>query len=277
VGLFDFLKKGKGEAEDGKPVDRKLASLSKTASDKRAQSYDRDEALRALIKMGTPEAAEALLKRFTVKVDPSITDTDEKQLVFEGLVSIGKGERKSSEGGKGAKSPPTPEDREGLRVAVVDRARAFCKRAENLTWALKVLRELLDDTAYEGEILSLLSAFDTEYTRNIEPKINLLAAMEDIKSAAVRSAAEGYLDDVNETVRFHAVQTLFAQGDRASMPALIAMLSKEESARIKNKVADGMMKLGWVAPSELREEFRRAMHSAYEYRVRPDGGVERAG
>ncbi len=278
MGLFDFLKGG-GKA-DG-PSDKKLASLIKTATDKRAQQYDRDEALRALIAVGTPDAAEGLLKRFSIKVDPSITDEEEKQMAYDGIVAIGQG-RKTDGKGKGddkddGKDAEAAAKRAAeLKVAVIERTRAYCKAAENLTWALKVLRALEGDAEYERELLDLLTAQDTEYMRNVEPKVNLLAALEELKGEAVRAAVEEYLGDVNETVRFHAVQTLFEQGDPTAIPALVALLEKEESVRIKNKVADGFIRRAWKVPEALRDSYRSWTRDAYEYRMTGDGTVEKA-
>lgn len=283
MGFFDFFKRGgKDEEPQEELANKKIASLGKKASDKRSQSYDRDEAMRTLINIGTHEAAVALMKRFKLHVDPSITDQEEKQLAFEGIVSIGRGERgkRVSDAGKDAKEisndPLTPDEVAELREAVVAGAREYCQRAENLTWPLKVMRELLDDAAYEKELLELLGQHDTEYTRNVEPKVNLLAAMEELKTDGIREAVEEYLDDVNETVRFHAVQTTFDQGDPSAMPALVKMCEQEESVRIKNKVAEGMIEHGWSAPDDLVDTFQAAMKDAYEYRVADDGSVHKA-
>jgi len=256
VGFFDFLRRSKPPEEDGEPVDRKFASLAKTAASKRAQAYDREEAIRGLIEVGTPQAAAALLKRFALNVDPSITDQEEKDLAYQGIVRIGKGGEHCE--------------------AVVEHVRQFCKRAENYTWPMKVLRELLDDEAYERELLQLLTQFDTEYTRNQEPKINLISELETLISQPVREAVEEYLDDVNETVRFHAVETTFKQGDRASLPALVALMENEESVRIKNKVAEGMIRLGWDVPEEFRERFGEALEDTYEYKMTKKGKIRRA-
>jgi HEAT repeat protein len=265
VGIFDFLKGGRSKT-DAPPAagpDKKLASLIKTATDKRAQQYDRDEALRKLVEVGTPDAAEGLLKRFSVQVDPSITDEDEKQIAYDGIVAIGQGRKGDHE------EAEIPE----LKTAVIERTRAYCKTAANLTWALKVLRALESDAEYEDELLELLRAFDTEYMRNVEPKLNLLAALEQVKSEEARLAVEEYLGDVNETVRFHAVQTLFEEGDPAAIPALVGALEHEESVRIKNKVADGFIRCGWRVPAELRDKYRSYTGDAYEYRMSDDGAV----
>lgn len=283
MGLFDFLKRDRGAPPPEKEVllDKKLASLVKMAADKRAQSYDRDEAIRKLIAIGTHETASALMKRFALQVDPSITDQEEKQLAFDGIVSIGRGERgkRVSDAGKDPKEisdePLTNDELAELKGAVVDRARKLCESAENLTWLLKVMRALLDDTSYQKQLLDLLSRFDTEYTRNVEPKINLIAALEEVASERVRTAVERYLDDVNETVRFHAVETVYAQKNPESIGELVAMAKREESVRVKNKVAEGMIRLGWRIPEPLREEFRAALQDAYEFAMSADGEVKK--
>jgi hypothetical protein len=281
MGLFDIFKRDRPKGDDGKPADRKLESLTKKASDKRSQAYDRDEALRALVELGTAGAAEGLLKRFNLKVDPSITDQEEKQLAFDGIVSIGRGQRgkRLSDEGRDSKEissePLTLAEVDELRDAVVAAARRHCEGAENLTWGLKVIRALLDDAAYEAQLLDMLGKHDTEYTRNVEPKLNLLAALEDVKSEAIREAVEAFLGDVNETVRFHAVQTAFAQGSLASLEPMVRMLADEESVRVKNKVAEGIRERGWVVPEPLRDAFAAAMRDVYEYRLTGDFRVEK--
>src|SRR5262245_43776249 len=59
------------------------------AQNRRAQAVDRWEAIQGLANVGTAEAVEALLPRFNFYVDPSITDQDEKQLAFDGIVAAG--------------------------------------------------------------------------------------------------------------------------------------------------------------------------------------------
>ncbi len=269
MGFFDFLKAGKSSPPSG--GDRKLTSLIKTATDKRAQQFDRDQALRALVDVGSADAAEGLLKRFSVQVDPSITDEEEKQLAYDGIVAIGQGRKGEFGDGDAAKKQIA-----ALCDAVVERTRGYCKTAENLTWPLKVFRALHGDADYQRELLDLLTAWDTEYTRNVEPKVNLLAALEAVKSEPSRLAVQEYLGDVNETVRFHAVQTLCEQGDPAAIPALVAMLEPEESVRVKNKVAAGFIDQGWSVPADLRDTWRASMKDAYEYRLADDGTISKA-
>ena len=152
----------------------------------------------------------------------------------------------------------------------------FCLKAEALTWPLKILRELLEDEEYQAELIELLGRFDTEYARNVEPKVQLIQALEEVVSEDVREAVAPFLEDVNETVRFHAVQATFAQNNAESVPALVKLLETEESVRVKNKVAEGLVFRGWVIPGELRDAAARALRETLSFRVGADGKVARS-
>lgn len=241
MGFFDFLKKksdggegtGKTKSTAPPPVDKRVAGPAKVAADKRAQTYDRMEALQQLADLRTPDAAAALMKRFNFSIDPSITDQEEKDVAFQGIVLAGK--------------------------EVVPHVLDFCRRAEALTWPIKILHELLDGSEYEEKLIELLDRYDTEYVRNVEPKTHLLQALEEVKSEAVREAVATYLDDVNETVRFHAVAATFAQNNPESVPALLKLLEQEESVRVKNKVCEGLIFREWTVPAEQRAATEAAL------------------
>jgi len=252
VGILDklFGKSAKGASaptNTGPAVDKKIAGPAKVAGDKRAQTYDRLEAIQTLVEMNTPEASAALLKRFTFTIDPSITDQEEKDIAFRGIIATGK----------------------SVVPAVVE----FCAKAEALTWPLKILAELLNDEEYRNELIALLDRFDTEYARNVEPKIHVIQALEDVVHEDVRSAVERFFEDVNETVRFHAVQTTFAQGMPESVEGLIDLLAQEESVRVKNKVAEGLLLRGWPIPEAKRDALNDALSDTSGYSVGQDGKV----
>lgn len=251
MGIFDFLRGGGGKSNPppGPALDRKVAGPAKVVANKQAQTYDRLEAIQALCEMKTADAAAALLKRFSYSIDPSITDQEEKELCYQGIVDAGE--------------------------AAVPKVLEYCEKETNLTWPIKVLRELLEDDDYRDELVEMLGRFDTEYQRNVEPKLQILQALEDIVAEEVRTAVEPFLEDVNETVRFHAVQTTFAQGNAESVPALVKLLAAEESVRIKNKVADLMIFRGWAIPSELREKTNEALRDAGGYGVGADGRIQK--
>jgi HEAT repeat protein len=249
MGLFDLFK-GKNKAdtkEAASAVDKNVARLARVAGDKHAQNYDRIEAIEALARSPSTESAAALLKRFTFHIDPSITDQEEKEAAHRGVLAAGE--------------------------AAIEPIRTFCTRAESLAWPLKILKELLPEDRYVPELIRLLERFDTEYTRNTEPKQQLLSELEQYKNPDIRRAVETYLEDVNEAVRFGAVATLYAQEDPAIVTALVKTLVGEESIRVKNRIAEGMIPRGWSIPEELRDGAKKSLPTAFA--VGADGTVKR--
>lgn len=244
MGLLDLFKK-KESGPGSSKGDRDLARLEKLVSSKFSQNLDRQDALDRLSQMGTAAAAAALLKRFTWTLDPTITDQEEKAVVVTGLVKAGK--------------------------EALDPIRRYCARAESVTWPLKAVRQILTGDELLQELLTLLDQFDTDYVRNPEPKVQLLQALGEHPSEDVRIAAEPFITDANEAVRFAAVTTVFAVEDPRSVPSLIAGLAEEESLRIKNRIAGGLAERGWEIPEELRASCTSALPPGY----RLDGGVIR--
>src|SRR5438552_6365392 len=133
MGFFDRFKKRTDEEKKSDAA----AKWAEAAGSKRAQAFDRQEAINELCKLKTTEAVEALLKRFTFMTDPSITDQEEKDVVFEGIVSAGE-----------------------VAIAPV---RAFAAKADSLTLPMKILKELLPEEELVDELLLWLSKWDTEY------------------------------------------------------------------------------------------------------------------
>lgn len=257
MGLFDFFKKGSNKpppGKDGDPpkaVDKKVSGPAKVVADKRAQAYDRIEAIQQLCELKSVEAATALLKRFTFAIDPSITDQEEKEVAYQGIIAVG--------------------------LDVVPAVLTFCERAEVLTWPVKILRALLDDDAYVEHLTEMLAGYDTEYSRNVEPKVQLITALEAVRSSKIREAVEPFLDDVNETVRFHAVDAIVAQGDEAALEPLLDLCEREESVRVKNRVAEGLERQAWTIPEPLRDKARESLQDCYQFVVDEGGRVRKRG
>ncbi|HMJ13697.1 MAG TPA: HEAT repeat domain-containing protein [Polyangiaceae bacterium] len=248
MALFDFLGKKKGEAAPRKVSERELGKLEKLVSNKLSQNYDRQEAIEELSRMATGPGTAVLLKRFTWHMDPSITDQEEKEAALRGVVAAGE--------------------------AALDPIREFCKKAESLTWPLKAVREIVPKDRYADELLSLLDLFDTEYVRNPEPKVQIIATLEEFPSDDVRVAVEPFLQDMSEPVRFTAVTTLFAMGNTESVPTLIAALEEEESLRVKNRIAQGLSERGWEIPAELVDTCRKGLPPDFAFQA---GKVRRTG
>jgi HEAT repeat protein len=234
MGLFDlFRDKPRSDLPKSSPA----AKWADKAGDKRAQNYDRQEAIVHLAEMASADAASALLKRFTFTIDPSITDQEEKELAYNGVLYAGK--------------------------EAIEPVRAFAAKAESLAWPMRILKDLLDEEAYVDELLLWLSKWDIEYSKFVDPKIQILTALEERKHPKIREAVEKFLGDTNEPSRFHAVATVLAQEDPAAAPALASALVDEESFRVKNKIAEGLLVRGWPVPEDRRDGVRKSLPPGY--------------
>jgi hypothetical protein len=235
MGLFDLFKGGAKAGGEDKPKANAAAKWANVAGDKRAQNYDRQEAIQQLATMGTADAVAALLRRFTFIMDPSITDQEEKEAAFDGIVRAGR--------------------------EAIEPIRAFVARAESLAWPMRVIEEIVSEEEFVDELLLWLSKWDTEYAKFIDPKVQILVALEEHKGPKVRADVERFLLDVNEVARFHAVGAMLAQEEPEAILPLLDCLVEEESVRVKHRILDGFVARGWVVPEEKREAVRKALPS----------------
>ena len=234
MGLFDLFKsKSKDNGSGEKKKSGAAAKWAEAAGSKRAQAYDRQEAIQELSKLGTAEAVEALLKRFTFQIDPSITDQEEKELAFDGILKAGKD--------------------------AIEPVRAFTAKAESLGWPIRIAKELLDEEELVEELVLWLSKWDTEYAKFIDPKLQLLEELGHHVHPSIREAVEPFLQDASDPARFNAVVASLAQKDEASLQPLLALLLDEESVRIRTKIADGLVNLGWEIPDDQRDAVRKVL------------------
>jgi HEAT repeat protein len=232
MGLFDRFKGGARGDSRARP---KTSAAAKWADriEKRVQNYDRQEAIQALADMANAEAAEVLLKRFTFHMDPSITDQEEKEAAFRGILRAGKD--------------------------AIEPVRTFAARAESLAWPMKIIHELVAEEEYVEELLRWLSRWDTEYAKFVDPKVQILTALEEHRHPRIRDAVEPFLEDVNEPARFHAASALLAQDDPAAVVALGRVLADEESVRVRNKIVEGLVARAWALPEDQRSAVRAAL------------------
>jgi HEAT repeat protein len=235
MGFFDRFWGGSRAQKDA----AKANPASKWADriDRRAQNYDRQEAIQALADLESAEAVEVLLKRFTFHIDPSITDQEEKDSAFRAILRAGE-----------------------LATLPV---RAFAAKAESLAWPMKVMEQLLGETEYIEELLQWLSQWDTEYAKFIDAKVQILATLAEHKHPEIRANVERFLKDVNEPARFHAACALLAQDAPESANALASLLPEEESVRVRNRIAEGLAARGWPIAFESRDDARRGLPPGY--------------
>ncbi len=226
MGFLDFLfKRGDSAGAGGEAA---LLKHAERVLDKRAMSPDRFASIEYLCNLATEDAWRALLPRYNFIVDPSITDREEKHYIFDRVSHA--------------------------TETAVEPVKEFLRKTTSVNWALKILRELVSPEEFVTELLDVLQGEGTTYQKNADRKINIIMALEDVLDPRITAALLGFLEDVNEDVRFHTVRTLLAQGDsEAAAGSLAALLGREESMRIKTNIADGLAEKAWSVPEEHRE------------------------
>jgi len=210
MGLFDAFKGSGGGLK--KHVAR--------VANKRAQKHERWESIQVLANEGSDEAVRALLTRFSIRVDPSITDDEEKTAAFHGIVQHGE--------------------------AALGPVRDFLWSSDSLAWPLKILTELQSEEDVVTTLLELLSTMDTEYERDPQKKIDVMAGFEECKDPRIVEAVSRFLEDMNETVRYYTVGAILAQDDaETALAALTQAFLGEESVRVRMRMLDGYIERDW--------------------------------
>ncbi len=182
---------------------------------------DRWESIQALVKLDSEEAIEAMLPRFTYYGDPTITDHEEKETIFNAIVARG-----------------------ALAEAPL---RRFIAKSESVSWPLKMLERLLPGEQVLELLLALLSKMDTEYERDPQRKLQILAELEQRTGPEILSAVRPFFTDVNETARFHSLGAALAQPNAEQAEAeLRAALAREDSMRVKAKILEGFARRSWA-------------------------------
>ncbi len=217
MGLFDLLSKDKRE-------ERSRSKNVQRALNKYAQSVDRMKSLEALADDGSDDALYALMRRFAMVYDKSIEDEQEKEWVFDTLVDKGR--------------------------AALTATKRYLFSADSISWPLRVLDRIATDKDEEIAVIQeVMARHEPGYERDPTKKIQLLTHVGLLDHPRCAALVAPYLKDMDEGVRFAAVEALCVQKDEAvARQALLELFTsdQEESLRIRIKIADGFARLGWL-------------------------------
>ena len=223
MSLFDLFRK------DGR-AQRARASNIKRAVNKYAQSPDRMKALQSLRDDGSPDALYGLLRRFGMMYDKTIEDEQEKDWVFEVLLEKG--------------------------PVIIGPIKKYLLSAESISWPLR----LLDSVAGKDEELEVLKAVlerhEPGYERDPTKKIQVLNHLASVKDDRVPPLVLPYLADMDEGVRYAAVEALVRHKNEeiAREPLLLHFVSEgEDSLRIRIQIAEGFADLAWLVKGHRGE------------------------
>lgn len=214
MGLFDFFKKKEGaRAEDG--LSWSLRRRIKKAHNKFTPAEERQAALQGLAEDGSPSAIEALIKRLTFYVEPLTTDEREREYTFDVLLGFGK----------------------DIIPALIKNIR----ESNSIQWQLRLYHELASEEEVLGTLLEIIEGYDTEYEKNPQRKIQIIAALGEWHSERVSGVLLRFLEDVDEEVRYQTVQSLLNQDPAITRDRLMEVVMQDESNRIRDFIVDGFI------------------------------------
>jgi hypothetical protein len=197
--------------------DKSLQRTIDKALNKLAQQPDRWSAMEALRKEGTEEALYGLCRRFSIVSNKASEDEQEKQWVEE--VLVGKGE------------------------AALGAIRKYLKNHAQLSFALKVLGQIVPRDRALGVIDEILASEPPGYARDPERKLDVLRWLHEWSGGTgddIVPRAAPYLKDHAEDVRYFAAEALLRSDFKLVAPYLIDALTnpEEEAGRLKRRLAE---------------------------------------
>ena len=141
---------------------------------------------------------------------------------------------------------------------------------------LRLLDKVADRERELAILQKVLARHEPGYERDPTKKIQLLNHLAALKDKRVPPHVVPYLKDMDEGVRYAAVESLVRQADEAaaSAPLLDLFTSPEEdSLRIRLQIAEGFADLGWVVPTTRRAGAQKLMPE--QFKLTKDGHVEK--
>ena len=214
MGLLDMLGMGGPEG--------KVRRLQKKASAKFGPAENRQGAIEELGALKTDAAVEALLLRYTFRVDPGITDDEEKARVLALITQAG-----------------------DVALGPVKR---FISRRDEISWPLRALDGLLPEAEVVKFLVEVARKVGGEYSRVPEKKVLLLHALSAHKSREIAPAVLPFLDDMDDEVQIAAAEVIARQLDPVGREPLIQHFLKAHegnNARVREALAGLLADSGW--------------------------------
>jgi len=214
MGLLDMLGMGGPEA--------KVRRLQKKAMQKFGPAENRQGAIEELGELKTEAAIDALLSRYTFRVDPGITDDDEKARVLALLTQAG-----------------------DVALAPVKR---FISSRDEISWPLRALEGLLPEAEVVKFLVEVATKIGGEYSRVPEKKVLLLHALSAHRSPDIAPAVLPFLDDMDDEVQIAAAEVIVKQQHPAGREPLIQHFLKAHeasNARVREALSGLIADSGW--------------------------------
>ncbi len=206
-------------AEEG-PSERQIRRAIKQVTQTHGESATRVAAMERLSGWKKPEAAAALLRRFTVQVPQASMDQDEKQYTTQLLVRMG-------------------------RVAVGPILQ-YLQTQPEVTWPLHALKEILPPEEFDAALKDLLDRLAGSYTRWPEAKTVMIQQIPDESFPVFQETVLRCLEDEDDDVCIAAVDFLARNGSEEIRERLMeTYVNTEARPRVRGRILDHFCEKDW--------------------------------
>ncbi|MCA1826689.1 MAG: HEAT repeat domain-containing protein [Myxococcales bacterium] len=200
----------------------KLQRLQKKMMEKFGPPENRQGAIEELGASKTEEAVGALLMRYTFRVDPGITDDEEKARVLALIVQAG--------------------------ATALPAVKKFIRERDEISWPLRALSDLLPEAEVVKFLVEVAHKVGSEYSRVPEKKVLLLHALMTHKAPEIAPAVLPFLDDMDDEVQIAAAEVIARQQDPTGREPLIQHFLKAHegsNARVREALASLLADTPW--------------------------------
>lgn len=207
MGILDVFKRGT-------PVERALKDLREPF----AQPEVRREAMSKLLDIGTQEAFDALLVRYTFNCNGHIADESEKKDLTEYLVEAGE--------------------------KAVGPLKRFIAKEKQVTFPIRALSRIVERGELLKFLLETLRKMEPLDHRTTEQKRLIIDSLKELGGPTEAPAITPYLNDHNDDVQYQAVEALERMKNPDTYPALIEVcIGDKHAARIQRRAAAALESL----------------------------------
>jgi HEAT repeat protein len=202
------------------PSGRQIQRALKQVIQMHGEAATRVAAMERLASWRTPEAATALLRRFTVQTPQASMDLEEKQYAVRLLVEMGK--------------------------AAVQPILNYLNAEPDVTYPVRALREILSPDEFHKSLMDILASLSTGYTRWPEAKAVLIAHLSDEAFPQVAETVVRSLEDEDDDVCIAAIDYLARNDDETIREKLIQVFLEGESRpRVRGRILDHFCEKEW--------------------------------
>jgi hypothetical protein len=202
------------------PSGRQIARAIKQVTQPHGEAATRVAAMERCADWKTPEAAAALLRRFTIQVPQASMDFEEKQYAVRLLVQMG--------------------------PSAVEPILQYVRAEPEVTWPVRALRDLMPLQEYSTALVDTLTRLAAGYTRWPEAKKVLIEHLPEETFPQVKETVLKFLQDEDDDVCIAASDFLAKNGDEDVRERLIeTYLQAEGRPRVRGRILDHFCTREW--------------------------------